>query len=214
MYAALNHTSAINVSIEQAGMPVLIMLANFVFLAQRVRSLQILGLLLSIVGVMITTTSGEPLRFFTGGLNRGDALMLLACVFYAAYTFGLRWRPDVHWLSFMLVISVSAFSMSVPFVLWEVQHYPVSMPTSEGWLVMLFVVIFPTIVSQIAFARGVDLIGGNRAGLFINLVPVFGSVLAVLILGESFELYHATGMALVIGGIMLAERAVVKPVAH
>ena len=214
MYLALNHTSAINVSIEQAAMPLLIMIANFVVFSQRVRALQLVGLALSILGVLVTTTGGRPLDFFTGELNRGDALMLLACVFYAGYTFGLRWRPALHWLTFMLAISVAAFVMTLPFAAWELSRTSQPVPGTSGWLALVYVVVFPTIVSQIAYARGVELIGGNRAGQFINLVPVFGAALAVLILGERFAWYHGLGLALVLGGITMAERAAARAAAR
>ena len=206
MYLALNHTSAINVSIEQASMPVMIMLANFVLFSQRTSALQITGLICSIVGVLVTTTGGKPWLFFTEGLNFGDAVMLLACVFYAGYTIGLRWRPKVHWLTFIWMISVSAFAMTVPFFVWEIQQQPFTLPPAKGWLVVGYVIIFPTIVSQIFYARGVELIGGNRAGQFINLVPIFGSLLAILILNEKFHWYHAAGLIMVVGGIWLAEK--------
>ncbi|OED37192.1 hypothetical protein AB833_24400 [Chromatiales bacterium (ex Bugula neritina AB1)] len=210
MYTALHYTSAINVSIEQASMPAMIMLANFVIMSQRVTWLQIVGLLLSIVGVLITTTEGNPALFFQQGLNRGDAIMMLACAFYAAYTFGLRWRPPVHWLSFMGVISVFAIFTTLPFAIWEWQTGDVTVPGPRGWVVLSYIIIFPTIVSQIAYARGVELIGSNRAGPFINLVPIFGSLLAVIILGEHFQSFHAAGLLLVVGGIMLAEKSVKK----
>jgi drug/metabolite transporter (DMT)-like permease len=210
MYLSLNYTTAVNVSIEQASMPAMIMFANFVLLSQRVTLLQIAGLISCGIGVLITATEGEPSLFFKQGLNRGDAIMLLACVFYAAYTFGLRSKPNVHWLSFLFFIAIGAASMSLPFMLWELQQQPFTAPTAKGWMVMAYVVIFPTIISQIAYARGVELIGGNRAGLFINLVPIFGSLLAVIILGEQFRMYHAVGLLLVIGGIMFAERFAVK----
>jgi len=206
MYLALNHTSAINVSIEQASMPVMIMLANFVLFSQRTSALQITGLICSIVGVLVTTTGGKPWLFFTEGLNFGDAVMLLACVFYAGYTIGLRWRPKVHWLTFIWMISVSAFAMTIPFFVWEIQQQPFTLPPAKGWLVVGYVIIFPTIVSQIFYARGVELIGGNRAGQFINLVPIFGSLLAILILKEKFHWYHAAGLIMVVGGIWLAEK--------
>lgn len=206
MYLAANHTTAINISILQASMPVMIMLANFFILSQRVTGLQIVGLLVSTLGVLITTTKGDPLAFFSKGLNYGDAIMLVACVFYAAYTFGLRWKPAVHWLSFMWLISLGAFCMTIPFALWELQQATFTVPGLRGWLVMAYVIIFPTIVAQISYARGVELLGSNRAGLFINLVPIFGSILAVLVLRENFKLYHAAGLVMVIGGIMLAER--------
>lgn len=210
MYWSLNYTTAINVSIEQASMPVLIMLANFFILSQRVRWLQIVGLLMTLCGVLLTTTAGEPQRFFVEGLNRGDAIMLLACVFYAGYTFGLRWRPDIHWLSFLFVIAIAAFVTTIPFVTWELVQQPFVLPSFHGWMVLLYVIVFPTIVSQLCYARGVQLLGSNRAGLFLNLVPIFGSVLAVLILGESFRWYHFVGLAMVLAGIGLAERAADK----
>ncbi len=210
MYLSLNYTTAVNVSIEQAAMPAMIMFANFILLSQRVTMLQIAGLITCGVGVLITATEGQPSVFFSQGLNKGDAIMLLACVFYAAYTFGLRWKPPVHWLSFLFIVAIGAASMSFPFMLWELQQQPFTMPSARGWIVMAYVVIFPTIVSQISYARGVELIGGNRAGLFINLVPIFGSLLAVVILGEQFRLYHAVGLLLVIGGIMFAERFAAK----
>ncbi len=210
MYWALTYTTAINVSIEQASMPMLIMLANFIFLSQRVRWLQISGLVLTLTGVLVTATAGEPGRFFSEGLNRGDAIMLVGCLFYAGYTFGLRWRPAIHWMSFMWVISVSAFIITIPFAGWELAQGQFSMPGLSGWSVLLYILIFPTIISQLAFARGVEMIGGNRAGLFVNLVPIFGSLLAVLILSEQFRWFHLVGLVLVLAGITLAERSAEK----
>ncbi|MFK7993509.1 MAG: DMT family transporter [Granulosicoccus sp.] len=210
MYLALNFTTAINVSIEQAAMPAMIMLANFFLLSQKVRIFQILGLVLTLLGVLLTTTAGEPARFFSEGLNKGDAIMLLACVFYAAYTFGLRWKPAIHWMSFMWVIAVSAFVMTVPFAGWELSKGQFEIPSLQGQMVLIYVIIFPTILSQLSWARGVELIGSNRAGLFINLVPIFGSIMAVLILRERFEWYHLVGLSLVLLGIGLSERAAGK----
>ena len=206
MFLALKYTTAINVSILQSSMPVLIIIANFLVLSQRVTGLQILGVFLSIFGVAVTTTRGHPLHLFSNGLNLGDAIMLLACAFYAAYTFSLQWRPKVHWLTFMFLLALGAFLMSVPFSLYEFYRYDMSMPTGPDWLILVYIIIVPSILCQVFFARSVELIGGNRAGLFINLVPIFGSLLAVLLLGEHFEWFHALGIALVIGGIMMAER--------
>ena len=210
MYLSLNFTTAINVSIIQASMPAMIMLANFFLLSQRVRIWQIIGLLLTLFGVLVTTTSGDPISFLSSGLNKGDAIMLLACVFYAAYTFGLRWRPQIHWMSFMWVISVTAFIMTIPFASWELSYSGFTMPSFQGLLVLVYIVVFPTIFSQLSWARGVELIGSNRAGLFINLVPIFGSIMAVLVLREHFAWYHFAGLSLVLVGIGMSERAADK----
>jgi len=206
MYLALHFTSAINVSIEQASMPAMIMLANFLILSQRISLLQIIGLLASIAGVVVICSGGNISSLIEQGVNRGDAYMLLACAFYAAYTFGLRWKPELHWLTFIWVLAIGASAMSLPWAAWEWQTMELTMPGTTGWLVLLYIIIFPPIVSQIFYARGVQLIGGNRAGLFINLVPIFGSLLAILILNEKFHLFHGIGLILVVGGIMLAER--------
>jgi len=206
MYLALHHTSAINVAIEQASMPVMIMLANFALYSQRTSTLQIIGLTLSIIGVLVTTTQGKPWVFFTEGLNYGDAIMMLACVFYAGYTIGLKYRPGIHWLTFMWIISICAFAVTIPFVLWEIQQQPFAVPPLKGWTVMIYIIVFPTICAQIFYARGVELIGGNRAGQFINLVPIFGSILAIIVLREKFHWHHLAGLIMVIGGILLAER--------
>jgi len=207
MFTALRYTTAINASIEQSLMPVLIILANFLLFRQRAVVWQLVGVAVSIVGVIITSTNGQPLGFFSGALNRGDALMLLAAVFYAGYTISLRWRPDIHWLSFLFVVACGATAVCLPLTIWEVSAKGFEIPSAKGWMLLMYTVIFPTLVSQLAFARGVELIGGNRAGLFINLVPVFGSLLAVLLIGESFHWYHAVGMVLVLGGIYLAEKS-------
>ena len=79
------------------------------------------------------------------------------------------------------------------------------LPDARGWGVIAYTVLFPSILAQIFYIRGVELIGANRAGLFINLVPIFGTLLSIVLLGEAFFAYHAVAMALVLGGIWLAE---------
>ncbi|MEE9336390.1 MAG: DMT family transporter [Granulosicoccaceae bacterium] len=204
-YLALRYTTAVNVSIIQAVMPVFIIAANFLVFRQRVVALQSLGLILSILGVMIISTSGNPLTFVTGGLNRGDLIMLIASAFYAAYTFGLRWRPDIHWLSFMWMLALGAILGSLPFALWEMATTGFGVPSINGWWMLAYVMLFPTVLGQLAYAKGVSILGSNRASLFINLVPIFGSLLAVLVLREAFRWHHAAGLVMVVSGIMLAE---------
>ena len=80
------------------------------------------------------------------------------------------------------------------------------MPGTKGWLIAAYTAIFPSLISQLFFIRGVELIGPNRAGIFINFIPIFGTVLAIILLGEKLEAFHAVALALVVGGIWLAER--------
>ncbi|MDO6462036.1 DMT family transporter [Granulosicoccaceae sp. 1_MG-2023] len=207
MYWALTYTSVVNVVIEQAAIPVLIMLFNFVAFRLRVRLLQIVGLIMALAGVVLTVTGGRPGLLLQGQVNIGDAIMMLAALCYAVYSIGLRWRPAMHWLSFLTVLVFAAALVSGVFWLAEVWRSGVVWPSGKGLWLVAYVAFFPSLLSQLFFARGVDLIGANRAGLFINLVPIFGSLLAILLLGERFHWYHAAGLLLVIGGIFLAERA-------
>jgi drug/metabolite transporter (DMT)-like permease len=206
-YSALLHTTAINVSIEQAGIPMVIFLANFLLFQMRVSWAQTLGFMLSIVGIMLTASHGDPARLLELDVNFGDALMLLAVIVYSAYTVALRFKPNIHWQSLMIILCGSATVSSIPFAIAEFWSGSGIVPDAQGWAVIVYTAMFPSIVSQVFYIRGVELIGANRAGLFINLVPIFGTLLSILILGEDFQGYHALAMVLVLGGIWLAEHS-------
>jgi drug/metabolite transporter (DMT)-like permease len=205
LYSALTMTSAINVSIEQAAIPMVIFLINFVLFSQRVSAAQMAGLAASIVGVALTASHGELMRLAELDVNLGDALMVGAVIVYGGYTVALRFKPQVRWQSLMIVLAGSALVSSLPFMAWEYQAGDFIFPDMRGWTVVIYTALFPSVLAQIFYIRGVEIIGGNRAGLFINVVPIFGTLLSILILGEAFHLYHAVAMALVLGGIWLAE---------
>jgi len=207
MYSALLFTSAINVSIEQAGMPMLIFAFNFLLYRMGVSMGQIVGFSLSLLGVALTAAHGDLTRLAELDVNAGDALMLAASLVYAGYTVALRYRPAIHWQSLMLAMCAAAFVSSLPFAAWELAAGKAVMPDARGWAVTAYTAIFPSILSQAFYIRGVELIGANRAGLFINLVPIFGTLLSILLLGEAFHPYHAVAMAMVLGGIWLAEHS-------
>ncbi len=207
MYSALLYTTAINVSIEQAGMPMLIFAANFLLYRMGVAPGQIVGFTMSLVGVALTASHGDLTRLAELDLNRGDLMMLLGIVIYSGYTVALRYKPAVHWHSLMLVMCVAAFLSTLPFVAWEWGTERMILPDARGWALVAYTAIFPSVLSQVFYIRGVELIGANRAGLFMNMVPIYGTLLSVLILGESFHLYHAAAIVLVLGGIWLAEHS-------
>ena len=205
LYSAVIYTTAINVSIEQAAIPMLIFAANFVLFRLRVTWAQILGFALSLAGIALTAGHGDPTRLLTLDVNLGDALMLVGLVAYAGYTVALRVKPDIHWQSLMIALTAGAFVASLPFLVAEYWAGVAILPDALGWGVIAYTVVFPSILAQIFYIRGVELIGANRAGLFINLVPIFGTLLSIVLLGEAFYAYHAVAMAMVLGGIWLAE---------
>ena len=209
LYEGALFTTAINSSIEQASIPVFVLLGNFLFFGVRGRPLQIAGLLLTIFGVLLVATHGDLQTAAGFRFNAGDLLVLLACLIYAGYALTLRYRPAVHWLSFLGAAVGGAAIGSVFFLLVFGGGFgALSVLTTTGatgWGIIAYVALLPTLGSQLFFAQGLAQIGPNRASLFNNLIPVFGTILSVLILGEALEPYHLIAAAIVVGGIVLAE---------
>ncbi|HLM40919.1 MAG TPA: DMT family transporter [Microvirga sp.] len=205
-YAAAHHTTAVNLTIFQGAIPVLVLLGTVLFFGARVIPLQVLGMIVTILGVVLVSVKADMEILRTLSLNIGDVWMLIACLFYAGYTLGLRHRPAIPGLVFFAAMAAVAFVSSLPLIGLEIARGTAQFPTPTGWLILLYVAVMPSLLSQLFFIRGVELIGPARAGLFVNLVPVFGALLAVLLLGEPFATYHALGLVLVLGGIWLAEQ--------
>lgn len=206
LYTAVHYTTAINVTIEQAAIPFLIFVANFALFRIRVSLAQVFGFSLTLIGVALTAAHGDLTSLITLTVNYGDGLMLFAIVAYAAYTIALRWRPPVDWRTLMAIPSIAALFCSVPLMAWEYQAGDLVLPDLTGWAATLYTGIFASLVAQILYIKGVIELGANRAGLFINLVPVFGTLLSVAILGEQLFLFHVLALMLSLGGIAIAER--------
>lgn len=205
-YAAGHHTTAVNIAIFQGSIPIFVLFGALVFYRTPIRAAQAAGLALTFVGVGVVAARGDLAALASFAFNTGDVWMLVACAFYAAYTLGLRNRPPVSGLAFFTALAGAAMLTSLPLLALEMIRGAVVWPTLAGWAILAYVAFFPSLLAQIFYMRGVELIGPGRAGLFVNLVPVFGPFLSVLILGEPFVAYHALGLALVLGGIFVAER--------
>lgn len=205
-YAAGHHTTAINIGILQGSMPIMVLLTGVLAFRERATPVQIAGTLVTMVGVAAVASGGslETLRKLT--FNTGDVYLLVACVFYAVYTAALKKRPAVSALGFFAFMALAATITSVPLALEEWRRGELLWPTRQGWLVITFIAFGPSLAAQLMFMRGVQLIGSVRSGIFINLVPVIGPLLAVMVLGERFGWHHAIGLALVLGGIFIAEK--------
>ena len=207
LYTALIHTTAINAAIVQAGIPMFIFMLSFLIFRTAVRPAEILGYSVTLIGVFLVAGAGDLSRLLALDVNRGDLIMVLAALAYALYAVALRSKPALHWASFLAMLFIAASITALPLALYEAttaDFIPPSTPLAFG--VLLYAAIFPAIVSQAMFIRGIELIGSNAAGMFVNLVPIFGAILAVLLLGERFQLYHALALALVLGGIFFAQR--------
>jgi drug/metabolite transporter (DMT)-like permease len=210
-YVAAHSTTAVNMGILQGSVPVLVLVGAFLTHGSRATPVQIAGVLITAVGVVVVATQGMPLSILDIDLNRGDLIMLVACLLYALYTVALRDRPSMSGAAFFTLLALISAVTSVPLVVAEALVLGLSMPTWQGWLVTLYVAIFPSCLAQLFFVRAVDLIGPGRTGVFVNLVPVFSAILAVVLINEPFAVFHAVALVLVIGGIWFAERGRAAP---
>lgn len=210
-YTALLYTTAINATIIQAGMPMFIFILGFLFFRARTSRAQAMGYSLTLGGVAVAAfrgAFGEPGEI---GINRGDLMMLVAALLYAAYSVALQAKPNIHGLSFLAVIVTSAAIAAVPLALYESTTDGFIWPaTATGWSVVAYTAIFPSILAQGCYIRGVELLGGNKSAMYLNLVPIFGALLSVILLGETFHIFHGVALALVIAGIVLAQKPPIR----
>jgi len=206
MYLAAYSTTAINIGILQGSIPVFVLIGAFIAYRTPIGPVQALGVLVTLLGVAVVASRGDIAVLRQFAFAPGDLFMIIACTFYAGYTVAIRSRPQVPGLVFFSALAMVACLVSLPLLVIEVAQGAFTVKTPQGWLILLYVAIGPSILSQLFFMRAVELIGPGRAGVFVNLVPVFAPILAVLILGEQLALYHGVALLLVLGGIFIAER--------
>ena len=204
-YMAAHSTSAINLGIIQSIMPAMILVGSFFLFGSRINKMQMVGVALTFVGCIVVITKGSIDYLLLLTFSSGDLLMLVACLFYAGYSLGLKNRPDVSGIVMIGYFSIAAFIMTIPLVIMEMLIVGLRAPTQQGWGIIVYIAIMPSFLSQIFFMRGVDLVGPSSAGLYANLVPIFSAFLAAIILNESFNMYHLLAMIIVFAGIATFE---------
>ena len=205
-YLGLNYTTAINALVVQSSGPVLIALASYVLFRDQLTWGQVAGIAISLVGVLVVIVQGDFGVLATLALNMCDGLILTAMAFWALYTAFLRKRPDIHWLSYTAVTFWIGALVVTPFYIFEHVAVRQIQPTMTTLLAVSYVAIFPGLLAYVFFNRGVQLIGSTRAGVFMHLVPLFGTVLSIGLLGEQLRLFHLTGFALILAGVWLASQ--------
>jgi drug/metabolite transporter (DMT)-like permease len=203
-YIGLTSTTALNVLLLQSASPLIIIVWAYLLFRETPTARQTLGVLVSLAGVAIIASHGSLELLAHLRLNRGDLWVLMALVIYGFYCATLRKRPAVHPLSFLVVAMGLGSMMMLPFMLGEVASGARIEGGLPSYLAIAYTAVLPSFVAYLFFNRGVELIGAGPAGQSMHLMPLFGSVLAVLFLHEAFQFYHAVGIALIAAGIVLA----------
>lgn len=205
-FTSLKFTTAINSSIIGATNPIVTVLLTVIFLHNRIPMRQVLGITLSLLGVVLTITAGDLSALMEVGFNKGDLFMCAAVVFWAAY--GVYSKSNCKGISPVAITYYSFVVCTIvliPFVLWERPWEFLPQVPMSAYVAVLFMAILPSCFAYYVQQVAIKEIGPARASIFVNLVPVFSTVLAVIILGEVLEPIKILTALLIIAGVCICQ---------
>ena len=168
---------------------------------------QLFGIAISLAGVFTIILRGDFAALASVQFNKGDVMVAGALLVFGLYSALMTRRPVTHPLSLMVFTTGCGALLMIPFTIWEISAGTRLTLDALTVVTLIYVMIFPSALAYLFFNRGIALIGPNRAAPFFHLVPVFGSVMAILFLGEQPKLYHLLGYAMVIAGVVIAARS-------
>jgi drug/metabolite transporter (DMT)-like permease len=205
-YVGLAYTTALNVAMFNSLVPVCIILANLAIFRESVHWVQLEGIVISLLGVLTIIAKGDGQRLSEFNFNGGDILVIANMLLFGVYSSCLRLKPNIHWLTFTLVLAVVSGIANIPFAAWEMAHGQSLQPTALTAFAILYAGIFSSAVAYAAWSIGVARIGSGRSGVFLHLIPLYGAGLSSLFLGEHIQPFHIAGLAAILTGVTLAAR--------
>ncbi|MGJ4941857.1 DMT family transporter [Bradyrhizobium sp. HKCCYLS1011] len=205
-YWAMQYTQALNGLLIQSSTPLFVALWSLLLFGVRLTPAQFAGIALSLSGVLVILLRGDLAALANIQFNRGDLMFAAALFIFGLYSALMSRRPTMHQLSLISFCTAAGAVLLLPLAAWEYASGAVLKPDLLSLSTLAYVVVFASTLAYLFFNRGISLIGPNRAAPFLHLVPVFGSVLAILLLGEQPQLFHLVGYALVLTGVITASR--------
>jgi len=205
-YWALEYTQALNTLLLQSAGPLFVAMWSLILLGVRLTLAQAGGIALSVLGVLVILLHGDLTTLRNIEFNKGDIIFTVALAIFGLYSVLSLKRPKIHGLSFVGFTFGCGAACLIPLLIWELLSRPVMQLDAMNLLTLFYVAVFPSTLAYLCFNRGVQLIGANRAAPFFHVVPVFGSAMAIVFLGERPQLFHIIGFALVLTGVFVASR--------
>ncbi|WP_291856444.1 DMT family transporter [Bradyrhizobium sp.] len=205
-YWAMQYTEALNALLIQSAGPLFVALWLLVLFGIRLTPAQLAGITISLAGVLTIILRGDFGTLAGISFNRGDLMFGSSLVSFGLYSALMPRRPVTHALSLISFTTCCGALLLLPFSIWEFSTGVRLKLDLLSMATLAYVVIFPSTLAYMFFNRGLALIGPNRAAPFFHLVPVFGSAMAILLLGEQLRLFHLVGYALVLAGVLIAAR--------
>jgi drug/metabolite transporter (DMT)-like permease len=205
-YWALQYTEALNALLIQSAGPLFVALWSLVLFGVRLTRAQLAGIAISLTGVLTIILRGDLGTLAGIRFNVGDVMFAGALLAFGLYSALMPRRPVTHQLSLISFTVACGALLLLPFSIWEYSTGRTLKFDAITMATLAYVVIFPSTLAYLFFNRGIALIGPNRAAPFFHLVPVFGSAMAILLLGEQPRLFHLVGYVLVLTGVVIASR--------
>jgi drug/metabolite transporter (DMT)-like permease len=205
-YWALEHTQALNTLLLQSAGPLFVAVWSLILLGDRLTLAQAGGIALSMTGVLVILLHGDLTALTSIEFNEGDLIFTFALAIFGLYSVLSLKRPEIHGLAFVGFTFGAGAACLIPLWIWELFSRPVMRLDTANLLSLFYVAVFPSTLAYLCFNRGVQVIGANRAAPFFHVVPVFGSAMAIVFLGERPQLFHIIGFALVLTGVFVASR--------
>ena len=205
-YWALEHTQALNTLLLQSAGPLFVAGWSLVLFGIRLTLAQSIGILVSLTGVLVILLHGNLAAITAIDFNKGDLIFTVALLIFGLYSAMTLKRPPIHGLSFGAFTFGCGSICLIPALILELLWRPLMELNGTNLLSLLYVAVFPSTIAYLGFNRGIELIGANRVAPIFHVVPVFGSVMAIIFLGETPQVFHFIGFALVLTGVFVASR--------
>lgn len=206
-YAGLQYTTAANGGLLSATSPVWIALGGVVMYGDRLSGRQVAGLAISMAGAVLIVARGDLANLGELRFNIGDILILISLASWGIYSALLRHKPAIHWTVFTMALFAVGFIGNLPFAIAEHALGRPLLPTLPTLAAVLYTGMVSSAIGFYAWNRGVEIIGAARAGVYLNLIPIFTVLLAVALLGERLQGFHGVAFVLVFTGLWLATSA-------
>jgi drug/metabolite transporter (DMT)-like permease len=208
VYLGLRTTTTVNAILLNSSLPLFILACSWVLERERSTLPQVGGMLLSFTGILVILSRGDPASLLQLDVRAGDAWILLAMPVWGVYSVLLKRRPpEIGGVGFLFVISLAGTLLLVPAAAVEAALAPPRWPAPGELLGVLYIAVFASVLAFICWNRGVAIVGANAAGFTLHLLPLFGTALAIVFLGETFQAFHALGFATILAGVVVATRA-------
>jgi drug/metabolite transporter (DMT)-like permease len=208
-YNALNYTQVINASLFNTAIPVTIILVCFLLKIEKTNIFQILGLLISVLGIIAIITKLDLNVLLSLNFNKGDLFMIGAIIAWGIYSAYLRKITfKVSLLSLVHIICTFGLLFLLPLFIFELLQDKTVEINRNLFYILIYIAIFPSIGSYYCWAGAVSIIGANRAGIFLSLIPLFSTIFAIIFFNEQFEFFHLIGSILIILGLFLSNKKV------